>query len=346
MQPQPEWSRPPAWPGGETPRLPLAGLQAPPRERWALAVALFVATFFTATTLGAVWTLYSRLDVMVDPREIALWLSPTVVASVWSRPEWLLLGLAYSLPMLLIFLCHELGHYLTCRRYGIASTPPFFLPFPFALGLLGAFIRIRSPFPDKRRLFDVAVAGPIAGFVALLPFLAYGIWRSPPVALASVPAGEAVMPGPNLAIWAMTRLVHGPLPEGTMLNLHPFVLAGWVGLLATSINLLPVGQLDGGHILYALVGERHRRIANVLWVVVALGGFFSIGWLVWAFVIRVIGIGHPPVVDHRLGLDTKRKVLATVALLILLVSFMPSPDRRVVVGPSAAAEAGASSRAR
>ena len=303
--------------------------------RWGLAAALFAATFFTTTTLGAVWSLYSRLDVMVDPNVVAPWLSPTVVASVWSRPEWLRLGLSYSLPLLFILLCHELGHYLTSRRYRIATTPPFFLPLPLALGTFGAFIRIREPFPDKRKLFDVAVAGPIAGFVALLPVLVYGIRHSPPVAIATVPAGEAIMPGNNLALWATTRLVHGVLPDGVMLNLHPFVLAAWVGLLATSINLLPVGQLDGGHVLYALAGERHRQIARAAWLVIALGAFFSLGWLVWAFIVLLIGIGHPPVLDTTVGLDRKRKVLAAIALLILVVSFMPAPERRVVVGAPA-----------
>jgi membrane-associated protease RseP (regulator of RpoE activity) len=294
---------------------------------------LFVATFFTATTLGAWWVLYSRLDIMISPDQIGPWLSPTVVRNVWSRPEWLRLGLSYSLPLLFILLCHELGHYLTCRRYGVAATPPFFIPFPLALGSLGAFIRIRSLVPDKRKLFDIAVAGPIAGFVALLPFLVLGVVRSPPVVVASAPTGEAFVPGASLAIWGVNRLVHGALPPGTMLNLHPFVLAAWVGLLATSINLLPVGQLDGGHILYALVGERHRQIANVAWVIVALGGFFSLGWLVWALIIRVIGVGHPPVSDSTIRLDGKRKVLAVVAILILVACFMPSPERRVLVGP-------------
>jgi Zn-dependent protease len=304
-----------------------------PPARWGLAAALFAATFFTTTTLGAVWSLYARVDVMVD---LAPLLSPRVVAAVWSRPEWLRLGLSYSLPLLFILLCHELGHYLTSRRYRISTTPPFFLPLPLALGTFGAFIRIREPFPDKRKLFDVAVAGPLAGFVALVPFLVYGIRHSAPVPVVAIAGGELFVPGQNLALWLTSRLVHGELPAGMMLNLHPFVLAAWVGLLATSINLLPVGQLDGGHILYALAGERHRRIARVVWLVVAAGAVFSIGWLVWALIVLIIGIGHPPVLDPAQGLDRKRKALAAVALLILVASFMPSPQRSVSLGPATA----------
>jgi len=339
MQPFPDPRPPPGWPSATGAPPPSEPPSAPPPTRWGLAAALFVATFFTSTTLGAVWTLYSRLDVMVD-ESIAPWLSPTVVRSVWSRPEWLQLGLQYSLPLLFILLCHELGHYLTCRRYRIASTPPYFIPVPIALGTLGAFIRIRSQFPDKRRLFDVAVAGPIAGFVALLPFLVYGLAHSPPVRTSSVPI---FLPGNSIAIAGISRWLHGELPPGTFLYLHPFVLAAWVGLLATSINLLPVGQLDGGHILYALAGGRHRAIATVAWGAIALGAFFSLGWLLWAAIVLLIGLGHPPVTDPTIGLDGKRKVVAGLALLILVVSFMPSPERRLVVGPPIAPPSAAES---
>jgi len=303
---------------------------AGPRQ-WVIAAGLFVATFFTTTTLGAVWSLWARLDVTVD---VVPFLLPSVVAQVWSRPEWLRLGLSFSLPLLFILLCHELGHYLTCRRYRISSTPPFFLPLPIMLGSLGAFIRIRDPFPDRRQLFDVAVAGPIAGFVALLPFLIYGVAHSPPLPLASSPPGAVLVPGPNLALWLASRCLHGALPNGTMLNLHPFVLASWVGLLATSINLLPVSQLDGGHILYALAGEQHRRVARVVWVFLALGGFFSLGWVLWALIVLLIGLGHPPVVDPNVLLDRKRKALAVVAFVIFVLSFLPSPATELRVGPA------------
>jgi membrane-associated protease RseP (regulator of RpoE activity) len=221
-----------------------------------------------------------------------------------------------------------------CRRYRAPCTLPYFIPVPAALGTLGAFIRLRSMLPNRPKLFDMAVAGPLAGFAALLPFLVYGIALSPVIRIDSGPPGGVIIPGANLGIWLVTRLVHGPLAPGTMLNLHPFVIAAWVGLLATSINLLPVGQLDGGHILYALVGERHRQIALVIWALISLGAFFYIGWLVWAVLLLVIGVGHPPVADLQPRLDAKRKALAALALLVLVFSFTPNPQRAVLVGSS------------
>jgi len=322
------------WPRPVRPEMP------PPRQRWGLAAALLVATFLTTTIVGAVWVAMARLDVSITDERITPWLSPTVVHAVLHTPGWLRLGLEYSLPLLFILLCHELGHYLMCRRYRTASTVPYFIPLPAALGTLGAFIRLRSLLPDRRKLFDMAVAGPLAGFVALLPFLVYGIARSPVVPITASPPGIVVVPGPNLLIWLLTRALHGPVPAGAMLNLHPFVIAAWVGLLATAINLLPVGQLDGGHILYALVGDRHRRIAQGIWLLIALGAFFYIGWLVWALLIRIIGVGHPPVLDPAPRLDGKRKALAAAALLVLVLSFTPAPQREVLVGPSAAQESG------
>jgi membrane-associated protease RseP (regulator of RpoE activity) len=218
-----------------------------------------------------------------------------------------------------------------------------------ALGTLGAFIRIRDVVPDRRKLFDIAVAGPIAGFVALLPFLVYGVAHSPPVPIASGPAGFVTLPGHNLTLMAVTRLVHGPLPADTLLNLHPFVLAAWVGLLATALNLFPVGQLDGVHILYAVTGRRsHYRVARIVWWLVALAGLLFPGWLVWALVIRlVLGLRHPPLADEATAIGGGRRLLALVALLLLVLSLMPVPNRDVRVGaPLEAPPAGVAPGAR
>jgi membrane-associated protease RseP (regulator of RpoE activity) len=308
----PGWSPPPA-----------------PRPRWGLALGLLAATFFTTTTLGAYWTLASRTDVVTTFGQIAV---PSMVAAVWSTPALLRTGLAFSLPVLLILLCHELGHYLACRRYGVVATLPYFVPIPLALGTLGAFIRIRSPIRNKRQLFDIGVAGPITGFVALVPFLVYGVARSRPTPLV-VATGDAdwggtvlLQPGDSLAILLVKRLVHGELPAGTVLDLHPFALAAWVGLLATSLNLLPLGQLDGGHILYAVFGRWQRRLALPLWLaLVAAGAFFYQGWWLWAAIVLVIGLRHPPLWDELQPLDAKRLALAAFALLMLVLCFMPVP---------------------
>lgn len=253
-------------------------------------------------------------------------LSPEVVSAVWRDPEMLRIGLSFAIPALFILLCHELGHYIACRFYGIPCTLPFFLPVPINFGTFGAFIRIKTPIQSKRQLFDVGVAGPIAGFVALIPFLLYGIAQSRPVpGSTGTGAMELLLPGRCLAIQLATRLFHGPLAEGVILNLHPAAFAAWLGLFATSLNLLPLGQLDGGHILYAATGRLQRRLALPFWLALALLGFYWPGWLLWCVVVLVIGLRHPPVHDESLPLDRKRQALAWVALAIFVLSFMPVP---------------------
>lgn len=253
-------------------------------------------------------------------------LTPAVVSAVWRHPEMLRIGLSFSIPALFILLCHELGHYIACRLYGIPCTLPFFLPVPVNFGTFGAFIRIKAPIHSKRQLFDVGVAGPIAGFVALIPFLLYGIAHSRPVMATTGSGGmELLLPGRCLAIQLATRLFHGPLAAGTILNLHPAAFAAWLGLFATSLNLLPLGQLDGGHILYAAAGRLQRRLALPCWLALALLGFYWPGWLLWSVVVLVIGLRHPPVYDENLPLDRKRRALAWVALVIFVLSFMPVP---------------------
>jgi membrane-associated protease RseP (regulator of RpoE activity) len=294
-----------------------------PRERtlYGRAGALFALTFLCTTTLSPVMVLASRGVTSVDP-----FLTPTVAAAVWRSPELLRIGLAFSIPALLILLCHEMGHYIACRIYRIPCTPPFFLPVPINFGTFGAFIRIKAPIHDKRQLFDVGVAGPLAGFVALIPFLLYGIARSRPVAMSAAGHGMTrLLPGRCLAIELATRLFHGPLAAGQILNLHPTALAAWLGLFATALNLLPLGQLDGGHILYAAASSLQRRLALPFWAALALLGYFWPGWLLWCVIVLVIGLRHPPVYDEDVPLDPKRRALAWVALALFALSFMPVP---------------------
>lgn len=296
------------------------------RWRWPLAAALFLATFFTTTTLGAGWYLFTRVEVATD---LLPWLGPETVRRVWGDPGLLRLGLAFSLPTLFILLCHEMGHWLACRQYGLPATPPFFLPAPIGLGTLGAFIRIRAPLRTRRELFDVGVAGPLAGFVALLPFLLYGVARSTPMAIEPVVPEEAgallLLPGKCLAIELLGRAIHGPLAAGSILELHPTALAAWVGLLATALNLLPLGQLDGGHILYAATGRLQRWLAPPLWVGLAVAGWFWRGWWLWCLLVLVMGLVHPPVRDERPSLGRGRTALALLAAAIFALSFMPLP---------------------
>jgi len=227
-------------------------------------------------------------------------------------------------------LCHELGHYVICRRYRLPATPPYFIPAPLGLGTFGAFIRIRGAIRSKAELFDVGVGGPIAGFVALLPFLAFGLTLSTPVPVETLPEHEAgaylIVPGRSLLIRLVSDAIHGPLPSGWVLDLHPFALAGWVGLLATSLNLLPLGQLDGGHIVYAVLGRWQRRIALPLFGLLAIiGVLFWKGWLLWALLSLFVGLKHPRVVDEDRPLGRTRQWIALVALGIFILSFMPIP---------------------
>jgi membrane-associated protease RseP (regulator of RpoE activity) len=300
----------------------------PERRLYGRALLLFALTFLCATTLSPVMVLMSRTDVTTT---LAPFLTPSTVSAVWQSPELLRMGLAFAIPALFILLCHEMGHYIACRIYGIPCTPPFFLPVPINFGTFGAFIRIKAPIHSKRQLFDVGVAGPIAGFVALIPFLLYGIARSQPVPQSSAHGMTILVIGHSLAIGLATRLFHGPLAPGMTLNLHPTALAAWLGLFATALNLLPLGQLDGGHILYAVTGRAQRRLALPLWLGLALLGYFWPGWLLWCLIVLVIGLYHPPVYDESEPLDGKRRALALVALLLFVLCFMPVPIDYVTV---------------
>ena len=314
-------------PAGSAGNVYAAAPRPPVRRLYGRAGVLFALTFLCTTTMSPMMVLASRGVTTFDP-----FLTPTLAAAVWGSPELLRIGLAFSIPALLILLCHEMGHYVACRIYRIPCTPPFFLPVPVNFGTFGAFIRIRAPLHDKRQLFDVGVAGPIAGFLALIPFLLYGIARSQPMPVSAGGQGMTLLlPGRCLAIELATRLFHGPLAAGEILNLHPTALAAWLGLFATSLNLLPLGQLDGGHILYAAAAALQRRLALPFWLALALLGYFWPGWLLWCVIVLVIGLRHPPVHDEGIPLDPKRRALAWVALLLFVLSFMPVPIQYVTV---------------
>jgi len=304
------------------------------RPRWVRAGLLLLLTFFTTTTLGAVWVLWSRVEVTT---ELQPWLGWETIRGVWGDPATLLPGLQFSLAALFILFCHEMGHYLACRWYNLPATLPYFLPAPLAIGTFGAFIRIRAPIRTKSQLFDVGVAGPLAGFVALIPFLVVGVARSRliPVEILPLdqgPGGLLFLPGRSLAAELTTRLLHGPVPEGMVLEPHPFALAAWFGLFATSLNLLPLGQLDGGHILYAATGALQRRLAFPLWLGLALMATIWPGWILWCGIVLVMGLPHPPVRDEMVSLDRRRLLLAWLALVVFALSFMPVPLLQVGVG--------------
>jgi membrane-associated protease RseP (regulator of RpoE activity) len=302
----------------------------PHQPRWFLAIALFVLTFLCTTTMGPVMYLLVRTDVTLwpDVEQEVFVLTPKIVTRVWSDPELLRIGLAFSVSALTILLAHEMGHYIACRRYRLPATLPYFLPVPLNFGTFGAFIRIRAPIRSRKELFDVGVAGPLAGFVVLVPFLLYGIAHSEAVPLPPAPPGQVyglLVLGRCLAIELTTRLFHGSLGPDMVLNLHPVAIGAWFGLFATALNLLPLGQLDGGHILYAALGRLQHRLAVPLWLLLGLLGFVWLGWLIWFVIVGLIGLRHPPLQEERKPLDPVRRCLAMVAGILFVLCFMPVP---------------------
>lgn len=242
---------------------------------------------------------------------------------LWRHPAAWQWGFAYSFSLLGILLVHELGHFFACRSHGIEATLPFFIPAPTLIGTFGAFIKIKSPFSSKKALFDVGLAGPLAGFLAALPVIFIGISQSRIVEKEVLQSGIAL--GEPLIFKWISWFVLGPIAAQHDILVHPMAFAGWFGLLATAFNLFPIGQLDGGHILYALIGKKayYAGVASIA-VIMLLGITYWQGWLFWALIVTLVGLRHPPISAAE-GIGWQRKILAMLALLIFLVSFTPAP---------------------
>jgi membrane-associated protease RseP (regulator of RpoE activity) len=239
-------------------------------------------------------------------------------------PRVLLAGLPFAVTLMGILLAHELGHYFTCRYYGMAASYPYFIPFPSLFGTMGAFIRIRSAITNRKALFDVGLSGPVVGFLFTVPALAFAIAHSkivPGVAAAS--NSQIAFGEPMLMRMMMAWLRPGVLPRDLLI--HPVGRAAWIGLFVTSLNLLPAGQLDGGHILYALAQRIHKRATLIVAGALGLLAFQWLGWIAWAVLLLAIGYRHPPLIDRYEPLDRKRFAWAGVGLAIFVLSFMPVP---------------------
>lgn len=286
----------------------------PPARRLWLHITLFVATFLSTTFVGGLN--FARLpeDFVVES-----------IGQVLLHGEVIRAGLQFSLPLMFILLAHEMGHYLACRRHRLDVTLPFFLPLPIPLGIgtLGAFIRIRTPITSKRQLLDVGAAGPLAGFFATLPFLVVGVAFSTPV--SQLPEAGYLLFGDPLLFKGLSRLLHPEVAAGGDLFIHPTGFAAWVGLLVTALNLLPFGQLDGGHIAYAMFGRLHRWAAWPLLLVLVGLGFVWRGWWLWAVIALVMGVRHPPVLDEPYPLDPRRMRLGWACIAIFVLCFTPQP---------------------
>ena len=241
-----------------------------------------------------------------------------------SNPLQIYKGASFAVPLLLILLFHEFGHYIESSRNGIKVSLPYFIPGPTLFGTFGAVIRSKSPFKNRRDLLDVGATGPIAGFMVAVIVVVVGLSHS---RVVPVVPGEGLTLGDSLIFKLLSWIVLKNIPDGQTVLLSPTAFAGWAGILVTMLNLLPIGQLDGGHIMYALLGKAQHRIALVATLaLIPLGYFFQwYGWFVWVVLVILIKIGHPPTMNDDLPLDTRRKVIGWLAMLIFVLSFTPVP---------------------
>jgi membrane-associated protease RseP (regulator of RpoE activity) len=283
----------PAWPA------------VPKPQRRLLHLGLLLATVVTTVIAGA-------LQQGVNPLE---------------TPALLYKGIPFSFTLLLILGTHEMGHYLVSRRHHLDVTLPYFIPappIPFIIGTFGAFIRIRSPIRDKRALLDVGCSGPLIGVLVTIPVILLGLKLSTVTVMGG--SGETLTLGEPLLFKLLSWLALGPMTPEQNVILHPVAFAGWIGLLVTALNLLPVGQLDGGHVAYALFPEYHRYISlGVIGLLVVCGVVFWHGWLLWAVLLVFLGWRHPPPYQFWVPLDRRRRVLGIITIVVFGLTFSPAP---------------------
>ena len=315
----------------------------PTAREWRRHAALLFLTFLT-TTAGGVIFLADQTQ-LPEPQlaEPAWWFDYLIyvpayyvqmlaglAAHALTHPALLAQGVTFSASLLAILLAHEAGHYVACRRYGVDATLPYFIPAPPPTpGTFGAFIKIKSPIRTRRALFDIGVAGPLAGFAVVLPVALLGIFVARPHAAPLPPEGVITFNDPLL----LRLLSHALGVDLAGAALNPFYFAAWIGLLVTSLNLLPVGQLDGGHAVFALFGaRRHKPIGRAVFAVMtalaALGWFWhhAPGGFIYALLLLImLRIPHPPVEDAHLPVGRARVLVAALTLLVFLLSFIPFP---------------------
>jgi membrane-associated protease RseP (regulator of RpoE activity) len=234
-------------------------------------------------------------------------------------------GAAYCVALMSILVAHEMGHYVVSRRHGVPATLPYFLPFPLSpFGTFGAIIKMKGVITDKNALFDIGIAGPLSGFLVSLPFIVAGIKMSTVQQITG--QTSFIQLGDPLIFKILQWVVIGDLPEGYDVVLHPVGYAGWVGLFVTALNLLPVGQLDGGHLVFAVFGKKSRWVYGATIVLMGmLAVFYNPGWIMLVVLLLIFGMHHPEPIDTETPLDEKRKLLAWIALFIFLLSFTPAP---------------------
>jgi len=298
----------------------------PQRPRYWLHILLLLLTFLTTSIVGAqLQTNFNNGVPIFRTGDGSLPLFP--IEWLFQSPAMLLRGIPFSLTLMTILLAHEMGHYFCALRYDVSATLPFFIPAPTLIGTLGAFIRIKSRIRSRVALLDIGIAGPIAGFIFAVPAAIVGL-------LLSQPSPPLMRDDVSVGFPLIFNILHGLLSSvsGTLktnpltaLNLHPVAIAAWVGMLATALNLLPGGQLDGGHIIYSAFPRAHKYISLISILALLPLAFTSwAGWLVWAVMLGLTGLRHPDVPSQP-GLTAGRRKLAWFAVLLLILTFIPAP---------------------
>ena len=299
----------------------------PPKQRYWLHIVLLLATIFTTLVVGA------RMEANFEHNQPAFSLNDDEVPLfplrwMWADPSRILLGVPFASTLMLILLAHEMGHYLCCRYYGVNATLPFFIPAPTLIGTLGAFIRIRSPIRSRAALFDIGIAGPIAGFVVAVTVLIFAL----PLSKVMSPgmAGSDIQLGyPLIFRLAWYVLPLGQLKASTSalhsIYFHPTAIAAWVGMFATALNLLPGGQLDGGHIVFSLAPRAHKTVSRLtILALIPMALYFWAGWLIWAILLRISGMRHPMVAEWPVVTGVRRWI-AGFGLVMLILTLAPAP---------------------
>ena len=298
----------------------------PPKRRYWLHIVLFLATVLSTLAIGArlQYDFNRNIWPFSDDENFLPW--------TWALSDWhrLWLGVPFSLCLLGILTAHEMGHYVLCLRRKVFATWPFFIPFPSLIGTMGAFIRIRSPIRSRRDLFDIGIAGPIAGFIVAVPVLIFSLLASKPLTIAPEKNSWPVL-GYSLIFKVAHHILaatgsHAAIAQMdvSQIYLHPTAVAAWVGMFATALNLIPGGQLDGGHIVFGIRPRAHRSVSLIAIIaLLPLAWFYWAGWLLWAVVLRLTW-RHPDVPNWP-GLDGKRKLLAVFALVMLILTFTYAP---------------------
>jgi len=270
------------------------------KPKWGVVTILFVTTFLTTSIAGTQGG-DTPLEIIIN-------------------------GLPFSVSLLGILMAHEMGHYVAARYFNVIATPPYFIPFPSIVGTMGAVIRIKSPIPDKRALLYIGAMGPIAGFVISCIVTVIGLYQSTVQPLPQ-PAGDTMIPvfGDSLLFYLFTKFIHGTIPPGSDVHLSPLAWAGWIGFLVTNLNLMPIGQLDGSHVIYALFGEKQRYAGWFFFIVLFFLTVLWPGWAVWIILtLTLLMIGHPYIPDG-MPLNTWERFMGYVCVAIFILTFIPVP---------------------